>query len=305
MEKLELTQRFLRFDVVIEKVAAIIVTFQPDLGVLQRVIHAITPQVSEVIVVDNSNQKRFIPQDGSLHFLSMGSNQGIAKAQNSGIKLAQQLKATHVLLLDQDSEPSPGMVSELLVSLNNVSNPACVGPSYLDARQQNPPPFIRVEGLKLVRCQCEQLDSVVPVDYLIASGSLIPMTVLGAVGLMREDLFIDYVDIEWGLRAKQRGFQSFGVCAAKMRHSLGDTPIVKFRRAFPVHSPLRHYYHFRNAVYLYRQSWVPLNWKLVDGWRLFLKYGFYTIFAVPRLNHWRMMTIGLWDGLRGRMGEFR
>jgi rhamnosyltransferase len=69
-----------------------------------------------------------------------------------------------------------------------------------------------------------------------------------------------------------------------------------------VHTPLRHYYHFRNAVWLYRQNWVPRNWKWVDGYRLLLKYVFYSLFARPRVTHWRMMTLGIWHGLRGRAG---
>jgi len=120
---------------------------------------------------------------------------------------------------------------------------------------------------------------------------------------MREDLFIDYVDIEWGLRARHQGFQSYGVCSAYMRHSLGDHPINFFGKNIPLHSPLRHYYHFRNAVLLYREAWVPLNWKLVDGWRLCLKYVFYSLFAKPRMAHWRMMTLGLWHGLKGKTGK--
>jgi rhamnosyltransferase len=55
---------------------------------------------------------------------------------------------------------------------------------------------------------------------------------------------------------------------------------------------------------MYRQPWLPTHWKFADGWRLFLKYGFYTLFAKPRISHFRMMTLGILDGLRGRMGMF-
>ncbi len=180
---------------------------------------------------------------------------------------------------------------------------AAAGPRYLDERQNNPPPFIKVHGLRVTRCPCLNEGDVVEVDYLIASGSLIPMATLDAVGGMAEDLFIDYVDIEWGLRAASRGFQSYGVCAAAMEHDLGETPIRFLGRSLPLHSPLRHYYHFRNAVWLYINGDVPRNWKLADGWRLVLKYGFYTVFAVPRMAHFRMMSRGILDGLRGRLGS--
>ena len=129
------------------------------------------------------------------------------------------------------------------------------------------------------------------------------MTTLDRVGPMREDLFIDYVDVEWGLRARSRGYQCFGVCGAHMAHSLGELPIRWLGRAYPHHSPLRHYYLFRNAVLLYREGWLPLGWKLVDGARLALKYGFYGLFARPRGRHLAMMTKGLVHGLRGIGGR--
>jgi rhamnosyltransferase len=55
-----------------------------------------------------------------------------------------------------------------------------------------------------------------------------------------------------------------------------------------MHTPLWHYYHFRNAVLLSKERWVPGNWKLANGWRMYLKYFFYSLFAKPRFLHWRM-----------------
>jgi len=38
----------------------------------------------------------------------------------------------------------------------------------------------------------------VSIDYLVSSGGLILMHVFSDVGLVREGLFVDYVDAEWG-----------------------------------------------------------------------------------------------------------
>jgi rhamnosyltransferase len=180
---------------------------------------------------------------------------------------------------------------------------AAAGPRYLDPRQGNPPPFLRRRGLCIEYLPCPTAETVAEVDYLISSGCLVSLAALEEIGDMAEPLFIDYVDIEWGLRAGAKGYRLLGVCGAAMRHDLGETPILFFGRRVPVHSPLRHYYHFRNAVWLYRQPWVPAAWKLADAWRLLRKYVFYSLFATPRWAHWRMMTTGMRDGLRGRMGR--
>ncbi len=178
-----------------------------------------------------------------------------------------------------------------------------VGPRYQEERRDNPPPFIQIVVLRVIRQPCSSGDSVVDVNYLVASGCLMPVRALDSVRYMREELFIDYVDIEWGLRARNQCFQSFGACAALTGHDLGDEPLIILGTKFPYHSALRHYYHFRNVVWLYRQTSLPLYWKLADGWRLLLKYGFYSLFAKPRHEHCWVMTKGVWHALRRRMGR--
>lgn len=292
-------------------ITAIVVCYKHDVGQIAKLLHTMLEQQVDTIIIDNNSDADlydWLIDKGfsEIYYKPLYGNFGIAKAQNIGIAWARELGSDYVVLLDQDSEPAYDMIAKLMGAYEVIAQNypvAAVGPRYLDPRQDNPPPFIRVTGLHLERCACPTADTVVPVDYLIASGCLIPMATLDRVGGMAEELFIDYVDIEWGLRAKYHGFQSFGVCAAQMAHSLGDNPIHFFGRKIPLHSPLRHYYHFRNAVWCYRQPWLPGNWKLVDGWRLALKYGFYSLFAKPRLAHFVMMTRGLWHGWLGRMGE--
>lgn len=294
-------------------VYAVIVTYRPDLSKLDALFRSLVTQVQGVVVVDNGSSGQVVSslQGNVLNIpyvvIPLGDNMGIAHAQNEGIRVARQEGADCVILFDHDSHPAADMVNRLISALQAKSAAgykiAAVGPRYLDVRQDNPPPFIKVVGMKVQRQPCTEEDSIVEVDYLIASGCLIPMSTLEAVGDMRDELFIDYVDIEWGLRAKSKGYQSFGACGATMEHDLGDAPIEFLGKHYPHHSPLRHYYHFRNAVWMYRQSWLPVHWKLADGWRLLLKYGFYSIFAKPQYKHWWMMTKGIVHGLIGRMGR--
>lgn len=295
------------------EVWAVVVTYRPEFEKLQLLLDSLMQQVNGVVVVDNGSSESVLAWLGvyqstiPLIVVPLGDNKGIASAQNIGIERASQQNPDYIILFDHDSQPEPEMIAKLKAVAEAKAaagiSVAAIGPRYRDERQDNPPPFIQVRGLKVERQPCTCGDSVVEVDYLIASGCLIPMRTLASVGTMREDLFIDYVDIEWGLRAKEKGFQSFGACAALMSHDLGDEPFVFLGKTYPHHSALRHYYHFRNATWMYRQSWLPLHWKLADGWRLFLKYGFYTIFAKPRHQHWWMMTKGVLHGLSGRMGR--
>lgn len=294
-------------------VVAVVVTYKPELPVLFKLLDSLLDQVASVVIVDNgigTDLLAAVAQRGesSEYFLPMGDNLGIAEAQNQGIAWARRFGASHVILFDHDSAPAPDMVAKLLACEQRLCATghlvASVGPRYLDERQSNPPPFIRVEGLSLKRCFLPEDGDAVSVDYLIASGCLIPISALDVVGDMDAGLFIDYVDIEWGQRARSKGYKNFGCFSASMAHSLGDDPIRFFGTAYPVRTPLRHYYMFRNAVLLYRMKHVPLSWKLADGLRGILRFGFYTLFAKPRSQHLKMMLTGIFHGLRGKTGKY-
>jgi rhamnosyltransferase len=293
-------------------VFAVVVTFRPEIKPLVRLLDLIAEQVQLVIVVDNGSdislaQAITVNDRKGLSFLPLGENYGIAEAQNRGILQARQQGATHVILFDQDSAPSSHMVRDLMACAEDLESGgakiASVGPCYRDERQNNPPPFIRIENLRVHRCRTPENGNAVRVDYLIASGCLISMAALDKVGLMDSRLFIDYVDIEWGLRARQYGFTNIGCFGAMMEHSLGDEPIRFLGVAYPARSPLRHYYMFRNAIHLYKMRHVPAQWKFVDAYRLLFKFVFYGLFARPRLEHCKMMGLGLWHGLIGKAGK--
>ena len=292
-------------------IVAILVLYQHTEEVLDQILDALISQVSSIVVINNGprldatiSKKKTYSQN--IEFLQLDTNLGIAAAQNIGINWARNRKANFVLLMDQDSIPAHDMVERLVYAISQQVTPAAVGPRYLDDRLDKPmSPFFRHRGLRLERCTSTNLDSVIEVDFLISSGSLIPISVLDVVGGMREDLFIDYVDTEWVWRASHHGFKSYGVYSANMMHNLGDQSVKFFGKNVTLHSPLRHYYFFRNAFILYKESWIPFNYKLVDLWRLCFKFIVYSLIARPRLTQCMMMTFGMWHGLIGKTGKFK
>jgi rhamnosyltransferase len=293
-------------------VFAIIVTHDPDLQLLDSLVQCLLPQVGAALVVDNGSTPELASwhaarkYDG-LQLHSLHDNLGIAAAQNVGLELARKQGARFALLSDQDSQPAPDMVWQLKATalrlLEQGIKVGAVGPSYRDPRHGASAPFIHVKGLKVERRRCSDATAVIEADYLVASGCLVSLAAVAVVGAMKEELFIDYVDIEWGLRARKHDYLCYGTCAAVLTHRLGDAHAAFMGRRFTLHSPLRHYYYFRNAVWLYRQGYVPWHWKLADGLRLAQKYFLYCLIAKPRRVHWRMMTAGIWDGLRSRLGR--
>ena len=294
-------------------IVAVVITYHPDLAVLLRLLRNLEGQVKEIVVVDNGSGLDLAGWCASagvanVHVRLLGENRGIAAAQNIGVAYAKSRQASHVVLFDHDSLPALDMVARLVACeqalLAEGWRVASIGACYRDERQENPPPFVRVVGGRLQRCSRPELvGEAVRVDYTIASGALIPLPVIDAVGGMNEGLFIDYVDIEWGLRARAHGYENFGCFSALMAHSLGDEPIFFLGKAYPSHSPLRHYYFFRNELLLYRMRHIPRAWKWCNWRRGLLRLGFYLLFARPRVQQLKMIFLGLLHGAMGRTGK--
>lgn len=292
-------------------VCCVIVTYRPEHEPLLRQVEVIHPQVDRIFVIDNGNGSDLpdLSSQPGLEVIHLGDNFGIAHAQNAGIRRSRENGATHVLLLDQDSLPADDMVIRLLEGLANLQDAgiavAAVGPQYCDERQGSVSPFVYRDGLVLrERPVSARQPAVVPADFLIASGCLIPVAALDAVGGMEETFFIDYVDIEWGLRAQNLGLAIYGIPAAHMTHNLGDDWIVYRGRRFPVYSSLRQYYYARNSILLARRRWIGWPWRFILTRRAVKQLlAFSILLPGPRLEIFRMMTLGIWHGVIGRDGK--
>ncbi len=300
------------------RICAVVVTYHPDLAVLDTVRAALAGQVAATLVVDNGSSAEVVDwlracQTATLTLLSLAENTGIAAAHNRGIAWARTQGFTHVLLLDQDSVPAPGLTGHLLRALARLEaqgeRVAAVGARYQGSHAGNDSFFVQFGWVKFrsIRCNDREAEQTVPADFLISSGTLIPLAVLDDVGGMEEGLFIDHVDTEWFLRARARGYRAFGACAALMRHGLGEGSYrVWFGRwrHLPRHRPLRHYYIVRNSLLLYRRDYAPPRWIVNDLVRLLFMFVFYSLVQAPRREHARMMLQGLVHGLRGRRGSY-
>jgi rhamnosyltransferase len=300
-------------EVAANEVCAVIVTYRPEPAKLLRLVDQVKLQVGAIAVIDNASAGTWqFPLRASLSMrgstlLCQSQNVGLAAAQNIGIDWARANGYRYVLLLDQDSEPCAGMVDTLVRALRTLAceHPvAAVGPRFHDEREHCTAPFVRV-GFPFNRKQwCDASTMTISCDFLISSGSLIPLAVIDQVGPMDTGLFIDNVDMEWSFRARAQGFALHGVCAATMHHHLGDarwslpfgvTPVV-------VHGSVRLYYMMRNRLLLYRMAHTPGVWIAQDVPRVLAKLFLFGFLIGPRMRNLRCMLRGLWDGLRGHRG---
>lgn len=293
------------------RVVAVIVTFRPDPERFARVLQALEGQTAAVVIADNGAAQGLSPAGGThpgVVTLDLGGNRGVAAAQNLGIAKARELGATHVLILDHDSICDADTVQVLAHAWSGLRDAgekvAAVGANFRDPRHGELRAFHRVGGLGMKLLDSTAAAAVHRVHTLISAGCLIALDAFDAIGPMNESLFIDYVDIEWGMRARARGWSSFGVVDARMEHTLGDSIFWLFGKPYSLHSPLRHYYMTRNGLWMIGQRRFSIQWRMLEALRLLRRSGAYLLLAPRRLERLAMMSRGVRDALFGRMGAY-
>lgn len=247
--------------------AIVIVTFNPDIKKMQSLVSVLKDKCSHIYIIDNNSGNslallQFFEDQLNATLILNNLNLGIAAAQNKGIKASIESGYKFTLLFDQDSLPEDTFISNLIkgfYSLDNFERVSAVGPKLFDSRYKFNYSFIILDSIGRREKYTPNNDEKEPVEVtcLIASGMLINNNCLNAVGLMNEDLFIDYVDTEWCLRCKSFGYSLFLIPQAKLEHEIGDSSIKFFKYRIPVHSPWRRYYRVRNGFSLLKMKHVP------------------------------------------------
>ncbi|MEA3275435.1 MAG: glycosyltransferase family 2 protein [Pseudomonadota bacterium] len=292
-------------------VFVVIVTYEYPYHRLAELLETFSAQVRNVLLVDNNVrpdsqgiaqiQDRF----ANCKVIVNEANLGLAKALNLGLERALTERAEYALLLDQDSRPSPEMLSRLLNAARKLEKTqvevAALGASVCDHRRSSALPFLRFTRAGLRKFfPTSADDEPIESDFLITSGCLVRVSSLHEIGMMDETLFIDNVDLEWCFRARATGFRLFGVPGAVLYHRLGDRvariPLVGHEVI--LHGPPRQYFMTRNRLLLYRRAYVPLAWKLIDFPRMLFKLLYFSLFVKPRLENLKCMADGVKDGLR-------
>ena len=297
--------------VIKDPVIAVVVAYHPKSDELEASVKSLLLNFKKIVVVWNGPHPFKAPtflKDKRIHLLNMKDNVGLARALNEGIDKAFKLGAAWVYLSDQDSLLQRDFKSLAIKYSQHIPKPykvAAIGPVYFNQVTKEVGRIIRTEFLRRRRDKPNLNESYIEADYLITSGSFISKAAFNDIGPMLEELFIDLIDVEWGLRAKSKGYKSFVLPKAMLDHKLGDHQFKIFGMVFPIHSPLRIYYYLRNSVHLYGKNYISLNWKRIDCVRNIFRLFFYVILIKPRLQYLKMALMGIYHGFFERMGKLK
>ncbi len=287
---------------------AIIVSYNPDIEVLLSLLRQIGTQ-SDFLLVDNNSkniqsfESRCAALTGCIGIEKLSENSGLASAINLGLRRAMQLEYQFALLFDQDSELGEAFFARMYsawLESQQLSGAAvgAIGPRIENPENGRCMPFKRFDRM-FARSDSKPVPdgSLYHADFLISSGTFLPLANLPDIGLMRDDYFIDNIDLEWCFRALSKGYALYGTSRATLHHRIGEasTNILVRQGMLVKHSPLRAYYSTRNRINLYSKSYAPRQWKIRDFFRFLLKCSWLLIFSADRVAYWKNIRRGISD----------
>ena len=151
-------------------------------------------------------------------------NIGLAPALNIGILEAKKQGAEMVALFNQDTLLPDDFTQTYLntsMLIKVIKKPPYFH-RFFNHVTDDYGSIINFKPLRLICSKTDKQKTVTHPQYVITSGSFIPMSVLDDMGLMREELFIDFVGIECCLRARVKGYEIVSFQRVEISHHLGD-----------------------------------------------------------------------------------
>jgi len=204
----------------------------------------------EIIVVDNASSdgtvesiKRDFPK---VTIIANNENRGFAAANNQGIKKA---RGRYLLFLNPDTIVHPLSLDVLMNFMDGNSNAGACGPKLLNRDGTTQPstrrfPTFRgalyrhtvLRFLGIFRSEYEKLlmkdfnyDGQADVDQLSGAALMVRRPVINEVGIMDENFFMFYEEVDLCYRLKQAGWRSVFIPEAVITHLSGrsaeDIPV--------------------------------------------------------------------------------
>jgi GT2 family glycosyltransferase len=264
----------------------------------------------KIILVDNASQnqeasrlKKAFPE---IDLIENKENLGFAGGNNTGIRLALERGYSHVLLLNNDTEVEPDFLAEMMWKFMRYPDIGVVQPLILFLQEQKK---IWSSGGKWIpslgksvtlgdrepradfRVQSCELDWATGCCMLISREAIL------RVGLLNEQYFAYFEDVEWSLRFRQAGFRIHLAEKAVIYHEAGASS--KNQTSEGTLSPVVFYYNVRNQFFLIRSTLRGFRSLTAIGYhlgRFMLWMGYFTLRG--RFKKLRSVARGIRDGLK-------
>ncbi|MBI2195745.1 MAG: glycosyltransferase family 2 protein [Candidatus Levybacteria bacterium] len=182
-----------------------------------------------LIIVDNSQNFDAGRFKGKIEVLRTKKNLGFAGGVNVGIKHALSKDADYILLLNNDAIAKQDFLSALIKFGNQFENAGIIGPAIKFKRDGK---IIYDLGGKINKLfgrtthnETSKISNKKPrqVDYTSGCAMLVKKDVFDKIGLFDERFFLYYEDVDFCIRAKNKGYLTYVLPQVSIGHSLSKT----------------------------------------------------------------------------------
>ncbi len=248
----------------------------------------ITYNKYRIVVVDNDSRdgsyESLKEQETDCCILQSGENRGYAAGNNIGIRYALEQGADYVCILNNDVEAEPDFLTKLVRYMESAPDVGMTGPVVYEFAERD---RIQSAGFSI----CVGRGSTEPLlqgktktainrektaefcDGLSGTCLLVKREVLEKAGLIPENYFLFFEEMEWCLHIRKNGYKLATVLTAAVYHK-GSATLKKT-------GTLSRYYMARNQALFVRRNGTPLDvftFLLTDG----LGYVFRCLFSSRR-----------------------
>ena len=204
-------------------------------------------------------------------------NQGFAEGNNIGIKQALNKNADYVLLLNNDTVVEPSFLKELVKAGESDEKTGILGPIGGKIN------WLYTKGIHVIKNN----------DYISGVCMLVRRSVIKEIGLMPEEYFLYFEDVDWCLKARKAGYKCVLVPKSKIWHKVSSSAKAESFSYI--------YYHFRNGLLLAKKN-APFFIKLLAYFVSFLVYLKQLIKSPDKWT--KAIKAGIRDFYKGRFGNY-
>ena len=212
----------------------------------------------EVIVIDNASKQdeaSIIAQRyPRVKTIRTNKNLGFAGGNNAGIKEA---KGRYFFLINNDTVFKEFNTEPLIKRLESSPAIGIVCPKIRFAWRTNPIQYagytplsrttVRNQSIGFSEEDHGQYDTARPTPYAHGAAMLIKREAIEKIGLIPEDYFLYYEEIDWSMMFSKAGYEIWYEPACTIYH--------KESQSTGQDSPLRTYYITRNRLLLVKRNW--------------------------------------------------
>lgn len=210
-------------------------------------------------IVKKNNLNNFVKDDSiNLVFILNDENSGFAGGNNLALNyIIKNYSDGYVMLLNNDTIITDDLLNSLIQKFNEADDVGFVGANHF--YYHNPKKLQTVGGglIDLVHGECSAItdfNSRDDFDFLTGSCIFMSVPVLKDVGVMNEDYFMYWEDVDWSTVARKKNYKL----------KISDKGCIYHKEGASIQSLHRIYYHTRNRIlYMKRNTTGLIYYKFI------------------------------------------